>query len=239
MRSTSPAIQPRPGVTSYSRPRSAINCMPTQMPKNGRPLLAHALLRARRSCRGCASSPRRQSAKAPTPGSTTRSARATSSGSLVTTIGCVVPALARGALERLGRRMQIAGAVVDDGDAHRWAPGSGNRPITSAARRRPAPHRRGVLRRQALPAPHPAPVALVARLAHSAKKRRSAISAVLADHEAERLPAAPRQASSARCVAGLEADQQRDQPDCAKICAVVSSAPSSNRATPSAALTTR
>ena len=28
----------QPSVTSYSRPRSAISCMPTQMPKNGRPL---------------------------------------------------------------------------------------------------------------------------------------------------------------------------------------------------------
>ena len=40
---------------------------------------------------GISSSPRRQSAKAPTPGSTTRSARATFSGSLVTTIGCSCP----------------------------------------------------------------------------------------------------------------------------------------------------
>ena len=38
---------------------------------------------------------------------------------------------ARGALERLGRRMQIARSVVDDGDGHRDAPGSGNRPMTS------------------------------------------------------------------------------------------------------------
>ncbi len=37
IRSTSPAIQPNPSVISYSRPRSASNCMPTQMPKNGRP----------------------------------------------------------------------------------------------------------------------------------------------------------------------------------------------------------
>ena len=39
----------------------------------------------------------------------------------------------RRALERLGGRMQIAGAVIDDGDAHRCAPGSGNKPITSEA----------------------------------------------------------------------------------------------------------
>ena len=36
----------------------------------------------------------------------------------------------RRALERLGGRMQIAGAVIDDGDAHRGTPGSGKRPIT-------------------------------------------------------------------------------------------------------------
>jgi len=36
-----------------------------------------------------------------------------------------------GALERLGGRMQIAGAVIDDGNAHREPPGSGNRPMMS------------------------------------------------------------------------------------------------------------
>ena len=82
---------------------------------------------------GTASSPRRQSAKAPTPGSTTRSARATASGSLRHHDRLIVPAFARGALERLGRRVQIARAVIDDGDAHRRAPGSGNRPMTSDA----------------------------------------------------------------------------------------------------------
>ena len=43
----------------------------------------------------------------------------------------IVAAVARGALERLGGRVQIAGAVVDDGDAHRLVPGSGNSPMTS------------------------------------------------------------------------------------------------------------
>jgi hypothetical protein len=36
---------------------------------------------------------------------------------------------ARGALERLCGRMQIAGSVVDDGNRHRDPPGSGNRPM--------------------------------------------------------------------------------------------------------------
>ena len=75
MRSTSPGIQPRPSTTSYSRPRSAISCMPTQMPRNGRPFWRTVSFSAS-TMPGTASSPRRQSAKAPTPGSTTRSARA-------------------------------------------------------------------------------------------------------------------------------------------------------------------
>ena len=37
----------------------------------------------------------------------------------------------RRALECLGRRVEITGAVIDDGDAHRLAPGSGNKPMTS------------------------------------------------------------------------------------------------------------
>ena len=88
--STSPAIQPRPLVTSYSSPRSAMSCMPTQMPRNGRPRLWTRSLSAS-IMPSMASRPRRQSAKAPTPGSTMRSARATASGLLVTTIGCVTP----------------------------------------------------------------------------------------------------------------------------------------------------
>ncbi len=63
---------------------------------------------------GTAARPRRQSAKAPTPGSTMRSAAATSSGRLVTTIASPIAALGGGALERLGRRAQIARAVIDD-----------------------------------------------------------------------------------------------------------------------------
>ena len=64
---TSPLIQPRPSVTSYSRPRSAINCMPTQMPKKGR-ALTRTVSFSDCTMPSSASSPRRQSAKAPTPG---------------------------------------------------------------------------------------------------------------------------------------------------------------------------
>ena len=45
----------------------------------------------------------------------------------------IVPAVAGGPFERLGGGVQIARAVIDDGDAHLPAPGSGNSPITSGA----------------------------------------------------------------------------------------------------------
>jgi hypothetical protein len=54
----------------------------------------------------------------------------------------VVAAVARGALKSFRRCVKIARAVIDDGDAHRGAPGSGNRPITSEAFG--APRRTGV-----------------------------------------------------------------------------------------------
>ena len=116
---------------------------------------------------GISSSPRRQSAKAPTPGSTTRSARATSSGIVGDEDRLVVSAFARGALEGLRRRVQIAGAVVDDGDAHGFAPGSGNRPMMSDGRRRA---RAGSARRMS-----PAAPATAARRACAwSRRRRSA-----------------------------------------------------------------
>ena len=34
---TSPGMRSRPGITPCSRPRVARSCMPTQMPRNGRP----------------------------------------------------------------------------------------------------------------------------------------------------------------------------------------------------------
>ena len=109
-----------PSVTTYSRPRSAMSCMPTQMPRNGRPLArARWSPPAPRPCRGTASSPRRQSAKAPTPGSTTRSARAHLIRIARHHDRLIVSALlARRALERLRRRMQIARTIIDNRDAH-------------------------------------------------------------------------------------------------------------------------
>ena len=88
---------------------------------------------------GTASRPRLQSAKAPTPGSTMRSAAAT-----IVRVGGhhdlgVGPALARRALEGLGRRVEVARAVIDDGDAL-------HRGVTPRSRW-PRQRRRRVLRR--------------------------------------------------------------------------------------------
>ena len=89
--------------------------------------------------------------------------------------------LARGALERLGGRVQIAGAVIDDGNAHRDAPGSGNKPMMLALRQRRRPGKRlarnvpGRRRRAAIDRP-----LIVARprclAVQRSKKRRSAAS---------------------------------------------------------------
>ena len=63
-------------VYDSTSPRSAINCMPTQIPRNGRPLSVTASLSASR-IPGKRPRPAMQSAKAPTPGKTIRSALAT------------------------------------------------------------------------------------------------------------------------------------------------------------------
>ncbi len=126
--STSPAIQLKPSVVTCSLPRVAISCMPTQMPKNGRALTRTASVIAS-SMPSSASRPRRQSAKAPTPGSTMRSARNTDFGIARHHDLLRILHAPRGALERLRGRVQIAGAVIDDGNAHRDPPGSGNNPM--------------------------------------------------------------------------------------------------------------
>ena len=59
-----------------SRPREAISCMPTQMPRNGAPRFTLASVIASMTPER-ASSASMQAEKAPTPGSTMRSARAT------------------------------------------------------------------------------------------------------------------------------------------------------------------
>ncbi len=73
-----------------SRPTLAISCMPTQMPRNGKPRVITASFSAS-TMLGRAARPAMQSANAPTPGSTMRSAFATTSASDVTTMSCPVP----------------------------------------------------------------------------------------------------------------------------------------------------
>ena len=100
---------------------------------------------------GTPSRPARQSAKAPTPGSTMRSAAATSFGLAVTSTRSSRARFARGALEGLGGGAEIARAVIDDGDGHAgcvptarpwcWAPPSSgaDRPRRRRATRAPGP----------------------------------------------------------------------------------------------------
>ena len=87
---TSPSIQSRPAVSPNSSPRLAISCMPTQIPRNvaprartASPMASITPGRARRA--------RLPAAKAPTPGSTTCSARAIVSGSSVATTRAAPP----------------------------------------------------------------------------------------------------------------------------------------------------
>src|SRR5512147_1296267 len=68
--------------------------------------------------------------------------------------------------------MQIAGAVVDNCNAHLWPPGSGNRPITSDGKG--GPRRTGVEYFSSVTGTEGLSAE---RFCHSAKKRRSAVSA--------------------------------------------------------------
>ena len=135
---TSPAIQPKPLVTVFSRPRSDISCMPTQMPRNGRALAIAT-----------------SSTASPMPATACEAGAAIGIGADAGQhdavggahpfgIRCQVDlggnaGFARGALEGLGGRAQIARAVVDDRDAHfraarieqqadRRSPATGRRP---------------------------------------------------------------------------------------------------------------
>ena len=63
--------------------------MPTQIPRNGRPESAFAITASRNP--SIADSPRAQSANAPCPGNTTRTARATNSGSAEITTSAAIP----------------------------------------------------------------------------------------------------------------------------------------------------
>ena len=70
--------QPKPSVGVYSSPSRAMSCMPTQMPRNGRALISTASTIAANApeARNAAA----QAGKAPSPGRTSRSAPAITSG---------------------------------------------------------------------------------------------------------------------------------------------------------------
>ena len=120
-----------------------MSCMPTQMPRNGRPLLAHRLVQ-----RLDHAGHRIEAVAAIGEGADARQHHAVGAAHRVGIAGdhdrLVEPALARGALERLGGRVQIAGAVIDDRDAssrrsrlreqaeHALAAAAGAAPVTSA-----------------------------------------------------------------------------------------------------------
>jgi hypothetical protein len=83
IRQISPGIQPKPGVSLYSWPVVASICMPTQIPRKGTARVSTASVTAS-AMPDRPNNWSRQWGKAPSPGSTTRSARRTASGSEVT-----------------------------------------------------------------------------------------------------------------------------------------------------------
>ncbi len=121
---TSPAIQSRPATISCSSPRVAINCMPTQMPRNGRPRLRTALLE-----RLDHAGDRVEPASAIGEGADARQHDMVGARDVLGSRGdhdlAREPGLARGALEGLAGGVQIARAVIDDGDAHLSLPPPG------------------------------------------------------------------------------------------------------------------
>ncbi len=104
--------------------------MPTQMPKNGRALLAHRLRH-----RLDHAVERIEPAAAIGEGADAGQHDAVGAKHHFGIAGdhdlLRIFHAARCALERLRRRVQIAGAVIDDGNAQREAPGSGNNPMIS------------------------------------------------------------------------------------------------------------
>ena len=134
---TSPAIQSSPGTTSYSRPRVAMSCMPTQMPRNGRPRRAHALFeRFDHARHGVEAAP--AIGEGADAGQHDVLGGGTTSGSRVTRHLAGEPRFARGALEGLVGGVQIARPVIDDRDAHfsRPPPGTGRALEAARLRRR-------------------------------------------------------------------------------------------------------
>ena len=160
---TSPGMRSRPGLTPCSTPRVARSCMPTHMPRKGRPRRSTTSAIAS-TMPGTESRLRRQSAKAPSPGRTMRSACATSSGSdVIITTDLRLPAAAIMRSKAFCGGAEVAGAIVDEGDGHRPFPGDGKARLSPARARGGRRRWRGAwLRthgctRRASGAPGPAP----------------------------------------------------------------------------------
>ena len=196
MRSTSPGIQPRPGVTSIFAAALGHELHADTNAEKRPALLADALVQ-----RLDHAGNRIETAPAIRKGADAGQHHAVGARDRVGIAGhhdrLIVAALARGALEGLGGGMQIARAVVDDGDAHRGAPGSGNRPITSGGAARRTREERGASQRGG------AAAARSARLSCRPGVEEPPLGhfEIVADHDAEYRPAAPRAASSAAALA--------------------------------------
>jgi hypothetical protein len=108
--------------------------MPTHTPKKGLPRSRTASVMAS-TMPGTGMEAARQSAKAPTPGSTMRSALATASGSEVTAMVSSSPASRAARSNALAAECRLPGAVIDDRDAHRLRSASGKKPITGSGLR--------------------------------------------------------------------------------------------------------
>ncbi len=172
----------------------------------------HRLGRAPPACRRPRRRPRRQSANAPTPGSTMRSARYTASGSRVTLMACGSSMLRARALEGFRRRMQIAGAVIDDCNGSSRSSWLWKQSDDAALRQRrgfendwPGTSRVGggpprSTDRWSLTRPR-------CRAVQRSKKRRSAASSLSATHDVELAPFAPRQRPALQA-RRLEPEQQ-------------------------------
>ena len=195
---TSPAIQPRPGVDLDIPPALGEKLHADANAEKRPALLEHGLASSARPCRAIhrarAGNRRRRRRPAARYGQPPRRPP----GSGVTAMSQEMSGLARGALESLVGGMQIARAVIDDGDVHRRPPAPekcrARGPEVAAGQ--PAYGRTAPVGRRPV-----APAAL-------AEKTRSALSSRCGDDDAVE-PAAP--AESCAAVRGLEAEQQCDQ----------------------------
>ena len=190
-RRSRPGSSRSPASTACSSPRSAISCMPDADAEERR-AAPRSPPRSPARMPGTAPSPRAQSAKAPCPGSTIRSARATASGSAVTDDLGRDPGPLGGERQRARGGGEIAAAVVDHRDLHRSSPSGTKaagevRPAVQQPRQRRlvVARREHVRQRVAAPRQRPAhqvapeqPLAAIARPERAATRRgRPSVSA--------------------------------------------------------------